>query len=238
MPNRRVRVHHIVLLGFLLLSALAMHGCLGAVWLGAVGIDSARTSDVEFHAFENSWVIAPDERQHLRLMQSLAVKPFAGDPGMAERWAAVFRELTDLRVVSPSDAIQYGAFERGQNRLAEGMSAESQVDSVLIGNVVGQEPRTGFVGLKESSSRRLYLYLMDDSGALLWKTELSYTIVKGAKDLDESMVTRALLTYVTTHAHELGLVELGTRIQQAASRSVREEFGQYRAQWTPELERP
>lgn len=238
MPNRRVRVHHIVLLGFLLLSALAIQGCLGVVWLGAVGIDSARTSDIEFQAFENSWVVAPHERQHLGLVQSIAVMPFVGDPVMAERWAAVFREMTDLRVVSPSDAIRYGISEHGQNGLAKRMSAESQVDGVLIGNVAGEEPITSFAGLKESSSQRLYLYLMNDSGALLWKTELSYTIVKGAKDLDEAMVTHALLTHVRTHANELGLAELGTRMQQTASRSLREAFDHYRAQSIPELERP
>jgi hypothetical protein len=237
MPNRR-RVHHIVLLGFLLFSALAMQGCLGVVWLGAVGIDSIRTSDIEFQAFENSWVVAPHERQHLGLVQSIAVMPFAGDPVMAERWAAVFREMTDLRVVSPSDAIRYGISEHGQNRLAKRMSAESQVDCVLTGNVAGEDPMKSFVGLKERSSQRLYLHLMSDSGALLWKTELSYTIVKGAKDLDEAMVTRALLTHVRTHANELGLAELGTRIQQAASRSLSEEFDHYRAQSIPELERP
>lgn len=238
MPNRRVRVHHTVFLGFLLLSVSAMQGCLGVVWLGAVGIDSARTSDIEFQAFENSWMVAPDERQHLGLVQSIAVMPFVGDPVMAERWAAVFRKITDLRVVSPSDAIRYGVSEHGKNRLAKRMSAESQVDCVLIGNVAGQEPVKSFAGLKESSSQRLYLYLMNDSGALLWKTELSYTIVHGAKDLDEAMITRALLTHVRTHADELGLAELGTRIQQAASRSLSEEFDHYRAQSIPELERP
>jgi hypothetical protein len=164
--------------------------------------------------------------------------PFAGDPMMAERWAAVFREMTDLRVVSPSDVIRYGVFEHGQIGLAKRMNAESQVDCVLIGNVAGQEPMKGFTGLKQSSSQRLFLYLMSDSGALLWKTELSYTIVKGAKDLDEAMVTRALLTHVRAHANELGLAELGTRNQQAASRSSREEFDHYRPQSIPELERP
>ena len=103
MPNRRVRVHHIVLLGPLLLSALAMQGCLGIVWLGAAWIDSTRTSDIEFQAFENSWVVASHERQYLGSVQSIAVMPFGGDPVMAERWAAVFRDMTDLRVVSPSD---------------------------------------------------------------------------------------------------------------------------------------
>jgi len=237
MPNRRVQVHHMVLLGFLLLSASAMQGCLGVVWLGAVVIDSARTSDIEFHPFENSWVVAPDERQHLGLVQSIAVMPFAGDPVMAERWAAVFRDMTDLRVVSPSDAIRHGVSEHGQNRLAKRMSAESQVDCVLTGNVAGEDLMKSFVGLKERSSQRLYLYLTNDTGALLWKTELSYTIVRGAKDLDEAMVTRALLTHVRAHANELGLAELGTRMHETASRSLREEFDHYRAQAIPELER-
>jgi hypothetical protein len=211
MPNRRIRVHHIVRLGLLLLSVLAMQGCLGVVWLGVMGIDSTRTSDIEFQAFENSWVAAPHERQRLGLVQSIAVMPFGGDPVMAERWAAIFRDMTDLRVVSPSDTVRYGVFDHGQIGLAQGTSAESQVDCVLIGNVVGQDPMKSFAGLKESSSQRLYLYLMNDSGALLWKTELPYTIVKGAKDLDEAMVTRALLTHVRAHANELGLPEFGTR---------------------------
>jgi hypothetical protein len=238
MPNRKVRVHHTVLLGLLLLSALAIQGCLGMVWLGAVGIDSTRTSDIEFQAFENSWVVAPHERQRLGLVQSIAVMPFGGDPVMAERWAAVFRDMSDLRVLSPSDTVRHGVFDHGQIGLAQRTSAESQVDCVLIGNVAGQEPMKSFVGLKERSSQRLYLYLMSDSGALLWKTELPYTIVKGAKDLDEAMVTRALLTHVGAHANELGLTELETRSQHAASRSSREELDHYRAQSIPELERP
>jgi hypothetical protein len=30
----------------------------------------------------------------------------------------------------------------------------------------------------------------------MWKTELPYTIITGAKGLDEEMVTKALLTHV------------------------------------------
>ena len=46
------------------------------VWLGTVGIDRTRTSDIEFQSFENSWVVAPQERQHLGLVKSIAVMPF------------------------------------------------------------------------------------------------------------------------------------------------------------------
>jgi len=67
---------------------------------------------------------------------------------------------------------------------------------VLIGHVIGQAPQKSFVGLKEHSSQRLHLQLLSDSGTLMWKTELPYTIITGAKGLDEEMVTKALLTHV------------------------------------------
>ena len=41
------------ILGLLLLSTLALQGCLGIVWLGTVGIDVTQTSDIEFQSFEN-----------------------------------------------------------------------------------------------------------------------------------------------------------------------------------------
>ena len=62
MPNHLVQVHHTATLGLLLLAAMAMQGCLAIVWLGAVGIDVSRTSDIEFRSFENSWVVGPQER--------------------------------------------------------------------------------------------------------------------------------------------------------------------------------
>jgi len=238
MPNRRVWVHHTAILGLLLLSALAMQGCLAMVWLGAVGIDLTRTSDIEFQSFENSWVVAPQERQHPGLVKSVAVMPFFGDPVMAERWFAVFREVTDLRVVSPSDATRYGVSDHEEIGLAQRMSAESQVDCVLIGNVAGQEPQKSFAGLKESSSRRLYLHLVSAEGTLMWKTELPFTIVKGTKGLDEEMVTKALLTHVRAHANELGLAELGATTMQAASRSLRDTPDNQMARPLPGFERP
>ncbi len=238
MPNRRVRVHQTAILGLLLLSALAMQGCMAIVWLGAVGIDRTRTSDIEFQSFENSWVVGPQERQHLRLVKSIAVMPFVGDPVMAERWTAVFREITDLRVLSPSNATRYEIPDHGQIGLAQRMGAESQVDCVLIGNVAGQEPQKSFAGFKESSSQRLYLHLMSDSGTLMWKTELPYTIVHGAKDLDEEMVTKTLLTHVRAQANEFGLGELVATTMQAASRSSRDTPDNPMARPVPGFERP
>jgi len=221
MPNRRVHVHHTAILGLVLLAAIAMQGCMAMVWLGAVGIDRTRTSDIEFQSFENSWVVAPQERQQLGLVKSIAVMPFVGDPVMAERWTAVFQETTDLRVVSPSYATRHDISDHGQIGLAQWMGVELHVDCVLFGSVAGQAPRKSFVGLKESSSRRLYLHLVSAEGTLMWKTELPYTIEMGAKDLDEEMVTKALLIHVRAQANELGLAELRAATMQAASRSLR-----------------
>lgn len=220
MPISRVRLRHATIIGLLLLSATTMQGCLALVWLAAVGVDMSRTSEVEFQPFENTWMVAQQERQQLGVVKSIAVMPFNGDPAMAERWTAVFREMTALRVVGPSDATQHRIVEQGQIGLWQ-RDVEAQVDCVLIGEVVGQESTTSFAGLKESLARRLYLHLVSDSGTLMWKTELPYTVEKGSKNLNEELVTRALVTHVRTHADDIGLGELGTRRQRIASRSLR-----------------
>ena len=214
----------------LLLSALTMQGCMAGVWLTAVGIDMTRTSDIEFQSFEHSWGLAPQERPHPGLVKSMALMPFLGDTVMADRWAAVFQQLPDLRVVSPSTVARQGHLNvthalshrltaPEQIELAQWMSMAFQVDSILFGTVIGQEPQEGFVGLKERSTWRLSLRLVSAEGILIWSTELPYTVVKGAKDLDEEMVTRALLTHVRTHADEIELPELEARHQGTASRS-------------------
>ncbi|MEP6890057.1 MAG: hypothetical protein ABI955_05105, partial [Nitrospirota bacterium] len=234
----RVRIHHTAISGLLFLSAMAMQGCVALVWLGTVGIDRTRTSDIEFQSFENSWVVAPQERQTPGLVKSIAVTPFVGDSVMAERWTVVFREMTDLRVVSESDATRYGISDHGQIRLTQQMSAEFQVDCVLFGNVAGQDPQKSFAGLKERSSWRLSLQLVSADGTLMWKTELPYTIVKGAKDLDEEMVMKTLLTHVRAHVNELGLAELGASSMQAVVRASRDTPDNQMGRLLPRLENP
>jgi hypothetical protein len=238
MPNCRVQVHHAAPLGLLLLAAIAMQGCVAMVWLGAVGIDVTRTSDIEFQSFENSWLVASQERKHLASVKSIAVIPFVGDPVMAQRWTAIFREMTDLRVVSPSDATRHEISDHGQIELAQRIGAESQVDCVLFGNVAAQEPTKSFAGFKESSSRRLYLQMVSAEGTLMWKTELPFTMVKGTKGMDEEFVTQALLTHVRAHANELGLADLGATTMQTASRSLRDTPDNQMARPLPRVERP
>lgn len=220
MPHCKERAYHIAVVGLLLLSAIAMQGCLAAVWLGAVGVDMIRNNDIEFQSFENSWLVAPDERKYLGSVKSIAVMPFSGDSIMAERWAAVIRETTDLRVMRPSDVNRYEISDRRQIELAQRIGAELHVDCVLIGNVTGQEPMKGFVGLEKSSSQRLYLQLVSAEGILMWKTELPFTVAKGTKGMDEEFVTQALLTHVRSQVNELGLAELMATTMQAAPRSL------------------
>jgi hypothetical protein len=211
-----IRIQRVAILGLLLLSISGIQGCMAIAWLGAVGIDMIRTSDVEFHSFENSSVDAL-QKQNLTSVKSIAVIPFAGDPVMAERWAAVLQHMTDLRVVSPSGTTRPEVSGDERIELAQRMSAEFQVDCVLFGTVAGQEPQKDFAGVKERFSRRLYLHLVSAEGTLMWKTELPFTMVKGAKDLDEDMVTQALLTHVRAHADEVGLAGLGARTPRSSS---------------------
>jgi len=118
---------------------------------------------------------------------------------MAERWATVFHELSDRRERMKAQAL---TVQRG--------STISQIDGVLTGDIAVQELTSSLAGLKETSSQRLHLRLMSSAGVLLWETELPYTVVSGAKNLDEAMVTNALLAQVRMQEHELGLTELGT----------------------------
>ena len=70
------------------------------VWLGAVGVDMTRTSEIEFQPVENTRLVELQEGKQLGLVNSIVVMPFVGDPAMAERWNVVLREMTDLRIVS------------------------------------------------------------------------------------------------------------------------------------------
>lgn len=54
---------------------MVMQGCLAAMWLAAVGIDVIRNSDIEFQSFENTCLVAPEERKYPGLVKSIAVMP-------------------------------------------------------------------------------------------------------------------------------------------------------------------
>ena len=62
--------------------------------------------------------------------------------------------------------------------------------------------------MKERFPKRLYLHLLDAKGTMMWKDELPFTIVKGAKEIDETWVKEALMARVMARVNELGLVEV------------------------------
>ena len=64
-------------------------------------------------------------------------------------------------------------------------------------------------GCKAEGSRRLYLYLLNRDGQLLWKDELPFMRVKGSTSQQESAMQIDLSDHVMQHVKELRLDELG-----------------------------
>ncbi|MGH7234791.1 MAG: hypothetical protein ACREIO_00260 [Nitrospiraceae bacterium] len=219
----------LVTLALMILPAtVLMQGCMLALWLGAVGIDSTRSSEVEFQPFEHSWVAPLEQWPQPDAMRSLAVAPFGGETTMATLLAAALQQETDLRIVSPSEVTTHGSpelvaglsgnlTEEDGPALAEKIAAEFEVDCVLLGRAVGGQPQWSFWGLKERYPKRLFIHLVDAKGTLMWKDELPFTIVKGAKEIDETWVKQALLARVMARVTELGLADVWLTLKKKAS---------------------
>lgn len=228
-----MQVRILPLLGILILS-ICMQGCLAVVWLGAVGIDASRSSEIEFQPFENSWLAPAENRGQLESVTSIAVAPFLERTPAAERmearWTGLLEQTTGLHVVGPSEVarqlqpdvlakLMSAKTDQDKINLAPRISAASQVNCVLFGRIVEEQQEKSLGGLKENYSRRLYLYLASADGTLVWKDELPFRLVRGAKDLDEQWATKALTAHVLTHARELGLTELGLQFKKAETSS-------------------
>lgn len=201
---------------------MLMQGCTVLAWLGIVCVDVARCSDVTFEPFEHTWVAQPEERRQVHL-KSLAVASFVGDVRMAEWWAAVLAQGTDLQVISPAEVssrlppntltqLMQSTTAQDDIALTPQLSRDIQVDAVLFGRVVVEPPKTALWGLKKRYSQRLFLHLVSAEGTILWKSELPFMVVKGTREVDEEMAKRTLLTHITTHAKELGWSELGLAV--------------------------
>ena len=63
--------------------------------------------------------------------------------------------------------------------------------------------------MKAEGSRRLYLYLVNHDGRLLWKDELPFTLVKGVTQPLEASVQTDLAHHVMQQVKALHLDELG-----------------------------
>jgi hypothetical protein len=199
---------------------LSLQGCLGAVWLAAVGSHVTMGSDIEFLPFENSWVAPPEMRGQSGSVESIAVAPFDGDPSMATRFVTVLERGTALRVVTP---IEVGGIARheampsmsesssGQkeSRLAQEIARDAGVDCVLFGTVVPYVSNSPSWGPKIRYSKRLLLLLVSEKGDVIWKDELPFTVMTDAAQLSHEGVNDALKTHLTAHVSHLGLTELG-----------------------------
>lgn len=201
----------------ILACGLLLQGCLAAAWVTAVSVDSLRTGDVSFRPFEQSWVSQPrpalDDSDAL-LLTSVALLPVEGDSEMGSRLAQVLQQQTALRVDVESTAkLERELFvpttDDGRATMAKDLTRELVVDAVLFGRVSGAVTHPTDWGWKQEESRRLFLHLIDHQGRLLWKDELPFTVVTGAKPPIEHVVQTSLTHHLMDHVRNLGLDDLG-----------------------------
>jgi hypothetical protein len=202
-----------VLVGILTLG-LMQQGCLAVAWVAAVAADSLRTSDFIFRPFERSWVSAekPTEIVANISLTSLAVLPVEGDEQMGARLSRILQRQTALQVVEPAQLDrEIGILHDDPRRstLAKDLSSEFDVDAVLFGRVAGSVSHPSDWGWKDEESRRLFLYLFDRDGHLLWKDELPFTVLTGSKPAIEESVQTSLSNHLMDHVRDLGLDDLG-----------------------------
>lgn len=202
-------------LSIIVVCSMLSQGCLAAAWIAAVGTDSLRTSDVTFWPFERSWVSKPvqaAESQDAFMLTSMALMPVEGDPAMGGRLVQVLQQQTPLRIESTAELgreIAVPMTDEARAAVARDLSLELVVDAVLFGYVSSAQSRPSDWGWKSEESRRLFLYLVDDHGRLLWKDELPFTVITGSKPPIEQAVQTSLAHHLMDHARDLGLDSLG-----------------------------
>jgi hypothetical protein len=216
--NNWVRV---ITLSLVVTGSFLLQDCLAGAWVALVSVDSMKSSNVTFGLFEQSWVAPQDQLsdavKNLKVT-SIAILPVEGDPEMGARLSTLFQQETALRVEVPTsiaaggataDPYSANADDADRSALAKEVTRELGVDTVLVSRVVGSPSHPGDWGWKAEGSRRLYLYLMNRDGHLLWKDELPFTLVKGSTSPQEASVQTDLSDHVMQHVKELHLDELG-----------------------------
>ncbi len=201
--------------------ALLLQGCAAGAWMAAMAVDTMKSSHITFWPFEQSWV-APRGRSNDAMrnpqVTSIAVLPVEGDPEMSARLAAVLQQETTLRVESPltvravvaeTDSRSAQADDKDRSTLAKEITRDLGVDTVLISRVTGSPSHPSDWGWKAEGSRRLYLYLVNHDGRLLWKDQLPFSLVTGGTPQLEASVQVDFAHHVMRHVKELRLDELG-----------------------------
>jgi hypothetical protein len=200
------------LLVLVIATTVVQQGCIAAAWVAAVCTDSLRSGDVEFQPFEESWV-AGDRSLAAgnQALRSLALMPVDGDEAMGDRLSKLLERETTLRVVMPttrpSMPVEAGDHERAV--LVRELSRKLDVDAILYGHVVCAAPHSSTWGWKTQESRRLFLYMIDHDGQLLWKDELPFLVVTSDKAAPEELVQKSFTRHFMDHVHAMKLDEAG-----------------------------
>ena len=212
---------NVMTLSLVLTGSFLLQGCLAGAWVAVVAMDSMRSSNVTFWPFEQSWVALKDQSSdgvRRSKVKSVAVLPAEGDPEMGARLAAVLRQETTLRVEVPeivgagfsgADPRSEEVDDAGRSALAKEITLKLGVDTVLVSRVTGSPSHPSDWGLKTEGSRRLYLYLVNHDGLLLWKDELPFTLVKASQPSLDASMQDDLTYHVMQHVKKLRLDELG-----------------------------
>ena len=211
----------VMTLSLVVTGAVLLQGCLAGAWVAAVAVNTMKSSHITFWPFEQSWVAPWDQSSDAMRnskVTSVAVLPVEGDPEMGARLATVLQQETTLRVESPAtveagvsetDPRSTQADDADRSALAKAITRELGVDTVLVSRVTGSPSHPGDWGWKAEGSRRLYLYLVNHDGRLLWKDQLPFTLVKGSTPPLESSVQVDLADHMMRHVKKLHLDELG-----------------------------
>ena len=101
------------------------------------------------------------------------------------------------------------ASEADRSALAKEMTRDLGVDTVLLSRVVGSPLHPSDWGRKAEGSRRLYLYLVNRDGRLLWKDELPFMLVKVSSPPLEASLRGRSRAHVMQHVNSLRLDKLG-----------------------------
>ena len=211
----------VMTLSLVVTGSFLLQGCLAGAWVALVAVDSMKSSNVTFEPFEQSWVAQQDQSSNAvpnPKVTSVAVLPVEGDPEMGARLATLLQQETTLRVESPAtvadgvtgaDPRSANADDADRSALAKEITRDLDVDTILVSRVAGSPSHPSDWGWKAEGSRRLYLYLVNHDGHLLWKDELPFTLVNGSTPPLEASVQIDLAHHVMQHVKALRLDELG-----------------------------
>jgi hypothetical protein len=223
-------------LSLVVAGSFLLQGCFAGAWLAAVTVDAlsgnSNNNNSAFGQFEQSWVAKENQSTGAisnSKVTSVAVLPVEGDPEMGARLAAVLQQETALRVETPVsvaggvtavDASSEKVEDPDRSAFAKEVTRKLGVDTVLVSRVAAESPsHPSDWGRKTEGSRRLYLYLMNREGHLLWKDELPFTLTKSSPSLEETSVRTDLSEHMMQHVKDLRLDELGYLPKKAIYRS-------------------